>query len=524
MPDYYKQRLANRHSLTLRLKLKALVVTGLTLAAMGLVIMAISNVSVKDHDADQLPQYTVDLSGKPDGIFNLPAMVRGKKQGKMSEERCLRIEVILDKNAEGLIFERKGVNNHLSNTVYYVNDNLSATLGNAVCLNGTQRAIISFCADGTETSYYRIMSIPRLKLEYDSVMYSGGGEQIIRANGLEPESIKWQVLNHDPSIIAQTDIPGKIVLSDKVNLKNEPVLIEVSGTHKSSCGGSYSCRQQISIRYYEPLQVTTTPQKSVCAVGGTVWMQATASGGKPPYSYVWKNQEGHFKSFTKDCSTDEPGVYTVEVTDATQKQTVSEQVTILPAGVVLPSIIQAKEIMQNTALITWNALSGVSKYKIRYKPVQQSDSWQYAQADASSNELRLKKLSPETEYVYQLMIYGKSVNDTSGWSKMYRFTTVSECIPATQLGTKVTFNKLMCKWKINPYNTRQVLLLRPAGSSEWTRRFKIGSEVSAVFLDNLKSDVLYEWMIVSYCKNGEIPSQIQQFKATGISAAGIASN
>ncbi len=522
MPNYYKQQVSNRHSLALKLKLKALLITGGALAAMALLIAGISNMSVKNYDADQMPQYKIDFSGNPDGIFNLPAMVRGKAQGKLNGERCLKIEVTLDENAEGLIFEKKGGANNLSNVVYYVNETQSAPLGTAVCMNGNNKALISFCAEGTETSFYRVMSVPRLKIEYDSIMHRGGGEKIIRVNGLESESIEWKVLNLEQSVISNTEMPNKIIVSDKASSTNNKIVIEVSGTHKSSCGGSYSCRQKIVINYYESLDVVTTPQSSVCAAGGSVIMHAIPSGGKQPYSYVWKNQEGHFKSFTQTCTTDEPGIYTVEVTDATQKQVVNKQVTILPAGVVLPSMIQAKDISQTSSIISWNQLNGVTKYKVRYKPAQQTDGWQYAHADAGINELRLKKLSPETEYLYQIMIYGKSSNDTSGWSKMYRFTTLSECVPATQLGTKITFNKLMCKWKLNPYNTRQVLLLRPAGKEEWTRRFKIGADVSAVFLDNLKADVLYEWMIVSYCKSGEVPSQVQQFKATGESTTSIA--
>jgi hypothetical protein len=431
---------------------------------------------------------------------------------------------MLDENAEGLIFEKKGASGYLSNQVYYVNEDHSATLGSAVCLNGTRNATISFCAEGTETSFYRVLSVPRLKLEYDSVMHRGAGDKIIRVSGLEPESIEWRVLNANQDIIEMTDNPNKIILKDQKITGESKLIIEVSGTHYSSCGGSYSCRQKISINCYGALEVSTTPESSVCAVGGTVIMQAWANGGKKPYSYVWKNQEGQFISFNQTCQTDEPGTYTVEVSDATQQQIVSKQVKVLPAGVVLPNIIEAREISQNTTLIAWSTLSGVSKYKVRYKPANSNEAWQHIMADATQNEVRLKKLTPETEYVYQLMIYGKTFSDTSGWSKLYRFTTQPECMPAMQLGTKVTFNKLMCRWKLNPYNTKQVLLLRPSGSKEWTRRFKIGSEVSAVFLDNLKQDVLYEWMIVSYCKSGEVPSEIHQFKCNGVSAGVVASN
>lgn len=499
-------------------------VTGAALMSMALLIAAISNVSIKESQDNSVPQYKIDFSGNPSGIFNTPAIVRGLPQNAAGNERCLKLEVLLDENAEGLIFEKKGSISSNSYAVYHVNGELSASLGSPVCLNGKRKAVISFCADGNETAYYRVTSIPRLKLSYDSVMINGGGERIVQVSGLEQEGLMWKVMTGPKNILKLTEFANKIVLDDKLIDGNQKIQIEVSGTHTSTCGGSYSCRQVISINAYESLKLETTPVSSVCAPGGTVVMNAMLSGGKKPYSYVWKNQEGHFKSFNASCTVDEPGNYTVEVSDATQQVLLTQTIPINAAGILLPSVIQNKEVTQSTANISWNQLSNATKYKVRYRASGFNTSWSYMQTDADENQMRLKKLNPETEYEYQIMVCGKQNADTSGWSKTYRITTLSECMPATQLSTKMSFNKLMCRWKINPYNSKQVLLLRNSGSKEWTRRFKIGKDVSAVFLDYLKPEMNYEWMILSYCKEGEIPSSIQQFKYNGSATAPITTN
>jgi hypothetical protein len=491
---------------------------------MALLIAAISNVSVKDGQENTIPNYKIDFSGNPSGIFNTPAIVRGLPKNGIGNERCLNLDVLLDENAEGIIFEKKGSVASNSNAVYYVNGELSATLGSPVCLNGKRNAVISFCADGNETAYYRVISVPRLKLTYDSVIINGGGESLIQVSGLEQESIQWKVLCGPQNIMKSTESQNKIMLDDKAITENQKILIEVSGLHTSTCGGSYSCRQLIRINAFEAIKLETTPNSSVCAPGGTVVMNAMVSGGKQPYSYVWKNQDGHFKSFTSSCLVDEPGNYTIEVSDATQRVLLSKSIPVNAAGILLPTVIQHKEVTQNTAQISWNHINNANKYKVRYRKSGITGVWNYASTDAATNELRLKKLNPDTEYEYQIMVCGKQNADTSGWSKSYRVTTLSECMPATQLSSKMTFNKLMCRWKTNPYNSKQVLLLRIAGSSVWSRKFKIGSEVSAVFLDFLKPETTYEWMIVSYCKNGEIPSSIHQFRYMGSANATVANN
>ncbi len=520
MANFYRTKASTRQYTTLKLKIRALSITISAVVSMAILIASISNVSLKEKHDNLILAYKVNLSGNPSGVFNTPSMVRGIT--KNTQERCLKLEVILDENAEGIIFEKRGTTGLKTESVYTVNDVLSAKLGSPICLNEQKKAIITYWDDGTETAYYRVTSVPRLKLEYDSVLLLGAGEKQIKVSGLESESIHWKVLQGSKEFIKTIDPSNAITLDDKLIAGDQKILIEVSGTHVSTCGGSYSCRQVIQIACYEPLKLNTTPQKSICARGGSVTMQAFASGGKKPYSYIWKTQDGRLISFNETCSVEEPGNYTVEVSDATKQALLSQTISIDAANIVLPTMIQSNEVSQNTARIVWNALSNTSKYKVRYKEAG-SSSWQFVQVDANETEAYLKKLSPGKEYDYQLMVYGKQSTDTSGWSKTYHLTTLSECVPATQLSSKTTYNKLLCKWKLNPYNSKQVLLLRPAGNSEWTRQFKIGSNVFAVYLDNLKSDMIYEWMIISYCKDGEIPSSIQTFKCSGTGTT-VASN
>lgn len=508
MANYYSFKLQNKNKLSYKLKLRALLVTSISLASLSIVISGISNMSMNNEQLNTIPTYKIDFEGNPSGVFNTPAMVRGNTQ---NGDRCLHLEVLLDENAEGLIFEKQGHRKSENELYYTVNNGFSARLGEPICLNGTRKALISFCADGMETAYYRVISVPRMKLTYDSLMLGGSGNRRIKVDGLEKGSINWRVISDQYGLIQNTDNLSEILIRDGVLTGNQKIQIEVSGTHISTCGGSFSCRQIINIQYYDSLHLETTPNKSVCAPGGSVHIDARGRGGKEPYQYIWKNRNGQILSKDSSYRAEEPGSYTVELRDATYQCSVIKTVEVNPAEILLPSVIGHQDITQNSVTIQWNQISSAAYYLIRYRDSNSKSKWNYLKSNDSNNSITIKKLKPGEVFEYQLMVTGDHNTDSSGWSKTKRFSTLSECIPALQLKSTMKSKKLLCKWNCNPYNSKQILLLRKSGGVNWERRFTLGKNIYSVYLDYLKPGETYDWMILSYCSDGEVPSEIEQF-------------
>jgi hypothetical protein len=242
-----------------------------------------------------------------------------------------------------------------------------------------------------------------------------------------------------------------------------------------------------------------------------VHIDARGRGGKEPYQYIWKNRNGQILSKDSSYRAEEPGSYTVELRDATYQCSVIKTVEVNPAEILLPSVIGHQDITQNSVTIQWNQISSAAYYLIRYRDSNSKSKWNYLKSNDTNNSITIKKLKPGEVFEYQLMVTGDHNTDSSGWSKTKRFSTLSECIPALQLKATMKSKKLLCKWNCNPYNSKQILLLRKSGGVNWERRFTLGKNIYSVYLDYLKPGETYDWMILSYCSDGEVPSEIEQF-------------
>jgi len=90
-------------------------------------------------------------------------------------------------------------------------------------------------------------------------------------------------------------------------------------------------------------------------------------------------------------------------------------------GCVIPSNLTELNIKTTSARLTWDAITGVDGYRLRYKEVM-SNNWSIAISNIPSK--KLKNMLPGTGYVWQVeAICESSENLTSDWSKPEYFHT-----------------------------------------------------------------------------------------------------
>ncbi len=266
-----------------------------------------------------VPEYNVDLTGQPGGVFVFPSLIRqGNCCGTTSPDRCLRFNITLDSGAAAVSF------NIVSGAVppgalfYQIDCGPQQAVGEATCLTGS--GVLTFCKPGNNVNTYEVRSIPKPRFPFDDSVRVGCNSQL-------------EILGfRDDSMFITSVFPGApgaydAYLSCTVGCSN-PTFTPVSGGPTyvdylisgypiaDQCG--FNTRQSDTVRLYiyPELEVTVSPNPgSYCPTSSGVTLVASVNGGFGAYSYEWSNGTsivGTSSNYTATAA----GTYTVEVIDA----------------------------------------------------------------------------------------------------------------------------------------------------------------------------------------------------------------
>jgi len=419
------------------------------------------------------------------------------------------------------VFEQIAGDKPTGSTLYYIDCDKAAPLGQPVCLPANNgKVTLTYCAAGKQTCVYRISSMGRVRMHADS---TGTVGEPLKFNiaGLIPSTIKWTSVYpgktgaYDGYLQAQSN-GGSVTMMPDENCP-EKMKFEVSGTHKNACGDAVAYVDTIDLTLYSHLAASTTPNNAVCADGGTVVLNTQALGGKAPYNFTWKDEKGKVIGNTAECSVHTPGNYTVQITDA-KHSAVTQTVGVLTAKVSLPANVRVDDIKQENASVAWEPMPQASRFAVRCRATGTTN-WTYRKADGTVAEAKLKDLQPGQTYELQLMAYG-TANDSSGWSATQTFSTEGPCMNANNLRYKIRSGDAWFYWTQNPYCTKQELVLKKKGAADWERKYKLGSKVNSVVVDHLKGGVDYEWAIKSYCPSGNY-NGVKEFTLSDVAAVSL---
>ncbi len=180
-----------------------------------------------------------------------------------------------------------------------------------------------------------------------------------------------------------------------------------------------------------------------------------------------------------------------------------EFTTLNPLGCAAPANTVTSAITTNSAIFSWNAVSGVSNYTVEYK-LTSAASWIVLSAALTGTSITASGLQTSTSYDWRV-----KTNCSNGVISVYStatFTTsaaLSCATPANNVTSAITANSAIFSW-----NT-------VSGVSNYTVEYKLTSAASWIVLSaalngtsitasGLLSNTNYDWRVKANCSNGVI--------------------
>jgi len=167
-------------------------------------------------------------------------------------------------------------------------------------------------------------------------------------------------------------------------------------------------------------------------------------------------------------------------------------------------VVDPVTITANQAVVTWNAVTGVRFYEIRYRSVG-STNWLVT--TSVTNRATLGGLLNNTQYEVQVRtVCLLDQNSLYSASVSFRTSAASCALPSGLTASNITLNSATVSWTAPPNVTRFDLQYRIVGSITWTTV----SDINATSRDltGLQTGATYEYSVRSRCTGGSVSNYV----------------
>lgn len=260
------------------------------------------------------PTFTVNLTGNPNATWISPVIVRDDTCcGSTSPDKCLQFIITLDPAAQGISFNIYSGAIPPGAMYYQINCGPLIPVGSPICLNGPGPHYLTFCKPGNNSNEYSITSLGPIGAQGDTLAMGCTGGTLSTWGFYEP-SITWiSIFPGNPgdynSYLSCMSGCDTVTVNPQTN---PPPYIDyqVCGLKAALCDTIPVC-DTVRIYIFSTLQVVLSGNTIVCNNSATGWFTANASGGAPPYSYLWSNG-----STAQSITGLSAGNYSVTIVDA----------------------------------------------------------------------------------------------------------------------------------------------------------------------------------------------------------------
>lgn len=158
--------------------------------------------------------------------------------------------------------------------------------------------------------------------------------------------------------------------------------------------------------------------------------------------------------------------------------------------------VVVNNITPNSAEVTWNAVLGITSYKVEYRKTGTAT---WTTTTATTNSITLSSLDPLTQYEVQVAVICDG-ND-GAFSVPAQFSTPTDCYiqgPKNLNVTQITMTSAFVTWSATPGVTSYILRYREVGTANWQVQ---NVSTTSVTLTNLQENKQYEVQVANICES-----------------------
>ncbi|UKN03205.1 PKD domain-containing protein [Paracrocinitomix mangrovi] len=255
--------------------------------------------------------FTVDLSSNPDTTWTVSSARNGYCCGASGADACIKFEVITHPNANQLVFDVQSPAPP-GGTTYQINCGTPILLGATECINGMNSFCISFCKTGGDSPTYSITTSEAVSASPD-VSLNLNCSKDISISGLTESSINWTSISPGlpgdfDSYLNCTNACDTVTITPQVGFPDSVVYV-ASGIPSACTVGVGS--DTVVVYLNDSITASIIPDPSYTCQGGSTNIVVNASGGAPPYNFLWST------TATSSTINVSAGTYSIIVTDST---------------------------------------------------------------------------------------------------------------------------------------------------------------------------------------------------------------
>ncbi len=194
-----------------------------------------------------------------------------------------------------------------------------------------------------------------------------------------------------------------------------------------------------------------------------------------------------------------------------------------PVSCPAPAGLSVTNITSNSAMLSWNAVSGAVSYQVRYRP-SSTATWSYT--SGITNSVTVTGLSCNTVYVWQVrsICTPTSNTSTSVFSALHTFVTAAcpaVCqTPSGLTASNISATSALLSWNATnaaSYNVRY----RISGTATWTN---LNTSNTSITVNGLQPASAYEWQVQGVCLSSNNTTGLSAWSASAFFQTLPASN
>lgn len=255
--------------------------------------------------------YTVNLSAAKDTTWTLLNKSRGGTAcvgTAGADTRCIRFNITVNSGTDLINFATSKITGA---SFYSINCGPLIPIGTPACVTGMSSFCISFCKPGNDPDDYIVTASSIIKGSADIILRQNCSGNM-SVTGVSASSVSWRSIfpgaaNTYNNYLSATSGVTNVTVTPTTGAPSF-IDYEVSGT--GTCAGVR--RDTIRVYTVSPMTVAINPATPALCNGASVTLNATVSGGNPPYTYLWNTN-----SSATNITVSAIGNYSVSVSDNT---------------------------------------------------------------------------------------------------------------------------------------------------------------------------------------------------------------